>query len=140
MSEKTEVVTMRYATRLLARASACAKQEGMARAEFIRGAVAAACSRSEAQTARRMRIAKAEAQARGVHSFPGGLRYKGGIRDGLPHGRGVMTFPGGPSYEAEYRKGEPVDGPGVMVDSDGRRTAGVFRGGEFIAEGEGGES
>ena len=132
MQDKAEVVTMRYAGRLLARADACAKDEGVSRAEFIRGAVAAACTRSEAQAARRLRLAKAEEQARGVHTFPGGLRYEGALKDGLPHGHGTMTYPDGLRLATEFRGGELMEGSrGVMSFPGGKDVEGVIRDGDF---------
>ena len=49
--------------RLLARVDACAREEGVSRAEWCRAALAAAAERSEAQAARRARLAaKAEGE------------------------------------------------------------------------------
>ena len=50
--------------------------------------------------------------------WPGGRKWKGGARNGKPHGKGVMESPDGGRYEGDVRDGEP-HGEGVMVSSEG---------------------
>ena len=130
MPDETIAVNMKFGGRLLARADACARERGVSRSEFIRFAVDAECARSEAQAARRERLAKAAGTA-GVHPFPGGLLYEGELHNGLPHGRGVMKRPDGSRIEASFRNGEP-HGKGILVWPNGTRIESEWRDGKPV--------
>ena len=70
----------------------------------------------------------------GVMESPEGGRYEGEVRNGHPHGEGVMESPEGVIYEGEWIRGDPY-GRGVMTWPDGRRYEGEFRIGDPHGQG-----
>ena len=74
---------------------------------------------------------------KGVLTIPGGIRYEGELRKGLPHGAGVMTIPKVGKYEGQFRKGL-FHGPGVFASATGSgwHYAGWWRQGEPHGPGE----
>ena len=104
MSDETIAVSLRFGPRLLARVDVCARERGVPRAEFIRVAVDAECTRSEAQAARRERLAKRGGREGQESAWPekgnvlgmketepgSGVFWLGLWRDGKPRGHGVL--------------------------------------------------
>ena len=154
MQDDTIAVNLKFAKRLLARADACARERGVSRAEFVRICVDAECGRSEAQAARRERLARAEERKagtgarvvlpdgtritmdrhdgrRGTCHFPDGRIYEGEFKDGLMHGEGVLTLPDKARIAGTFRKGLP-HGPGAFVEPDGTRIKREWQDGEPI--------
>ena len=58
MTDGQRALHIKLSPRLLARVDACAQEEGLSRAEWCRTALATAADKSEAQAARRAKLAR----------------------------------------------------------------------------------
>ena len=63
------------------------------------------------------------------------ITYKGGIKNGKPHGRGKVIFPEGGVVEGEFKNGK-VNGQGKMIYSDGEVYEGEFKDGQQHGQGK----
>ena len=54
-----------------------------------------------------------------------GLKYKGQVKAGVPHGLGKMVWPNGDYYKGEFRHGKR-HGKGKRVNKDGSSYVGEY--------------
>lgn len=68
-------------------------------------------------------------------NYEDGSRYKGGIKDGTPHGVGKMSWPDGSSYEGDWLDGM-INGSGTYLWGDGAKYTGEWVNGQMHGKGK----
>jgi hypothetical protein len=88
---------------------------------------------TRAKAPRRSPIASGPIQVSFDGSLTDGSRYKGGLKNGRPHGRGTRTWPDGMIYTGQFQNGAP-HGRGTLTFGQGQKYVGAFQNGKLTGQ------